>query len=314
MFGAVLLAQFGVLDTLWSDDDDTTDTENPGPDDVPGFDQSAYGQTLVDTPGAHELTPDADAKSVAAFLKDGDDSIQTTAGDDYVHGGAGNDRILTLDGDDRIEGGAGDDYLQAGDGNDIVNGGAGNDTLLGELGDDVMHGGDGNDILHGSRDNDTLYGDAGNDRIEGGGRDDKLFGGAGDDVISADLIDDWAKMSRGVDELDGGDGNDQLIFSAGDQATGGAGNDVFQVVEIASKTEAATIQDFNPNEDRLEIFVEKRTDAGGTPDLPDPVRTYDADNDLTQISLNGKLVVTLKGNISFTDTTLQVLQATKPIG
>lgn len=318
LFGAVLLGQFGLFDALFRDDsDDTTpaaDAGNPGPDDVPGFDPNAYGMTLVDSPGAHNVAVPAGTASVAVFLKDGDDVVETTAGNDFVHGGDGNDRILTGDGADVIHGGAGNDVIQAGDGNDIVHGGAGNDTLLGELGEDEMHGGDGNDILHGSRDNDTLFGDAGDDRIEGGGLDDQLHGGDGDDVISADLIDDWSKMSRGNDTLDGGAGNDRLILAAGDQATGGAGNDLFQVVEIAGRTDAAKIHDFNPAEDRLEIHVQNRTDAGGNAILPQPVRSYDANDDLTKISLDGTVVVTLKGDITFTDANLKIIRADKPVG
>ena len=145
----------------------------------------------------------------------GRDTLKGAAGADYLSGGDGNDRLL---------GGAGQDQLVGGTGNDKLLGGGGNDLLQGGLGNDVLRGGGGSDQLEGGSDDDTLLGQKGSD---------ELFGGSGDDVL---------KGGGGKDMLNGGAGNDIMI--------GGGGADTFVMLEDDGM---ATIRDFNPTEDVLDI-------------------------------------------------------------
>lgn len=83
---------------------------------------------------------------------------------------------------------------------DVIDAGAGNDTVLAGLGDDTLYGGEGNDTL---------------------------FGGDGDDYIEG---------HEGADSLSGGAGNDTVIFSAGDTADGGTGDDLFILDDLGEPT------------------------------------------------------------------------------
>ncbi len=80
------------------------------------------------------------------------------------------------------------------------------DALLLASGNDSIDGGDGND---------TIFGEGGNDT---------LLGGIGDDVLDGGI---------GSDDLQGGAGNDTLNVAQGDVATGGDGDDVFTLVDLA---------------------------------------------------------------------------------
>ena len=62
------------------------------------------------------------------------------------------------------------------------------------------------------------------DTLSGGDGNDTIFGQAGDDVIDG---------GDGADSLDGGAGNDTIDVAQGDIAIGGAGNDVFRIVDLA---------------------------------------------------------------------------------
>lgn len=83
-----------------------------------------------------------------------------TLGDNTISGSDGNDSIVTGSGADFLQGGSvaaaagldvgfGDDTLVAGGGNDYLFGGAGSDVLFGEAGDDTLQGGSGGDTLVG---------------------------------------------------------------------------------------------------------------------------------------------------------------------
>ena len=63
------------------------------------------------------------------------------------------------------------------------------------------------------------------------GGNDTIYGFLGNDVLTGGDGADTLKGNQGVDSLDGGNGNDTLILEAhdGDSATGGAGNDIFQL-------------------------------------------------------------------------------------
>jgi Ca2+-binding RTX toxin-like protein len=76
-----------------------------------------------------------------------------------VHGDAGNDWLFGDGGDDRIEAQAGNDY---------ISGGNGNDSLAGEIGNDTLVGGTGANVLIGGQNDDTLVAGPGADDMRGG--------------------------------------------------------------------------------------------------------------------------------------------------
>lgn len=87
-------------------------------------------------------------------------------------------------GDDTIKGSSKEDnYLQGGAGNDKIDGNSGTDGLFGEEGNDTLKGGAGNDYLDGGEGNDTFDGGAGDDLLVGGAGVDTLKGGAGKDAF-----------------------------------------------------------------------------------------------------------------------------------
>ena len=102
------------------------------------------------------LQPNSTARSWA-------DSLQGTAGNDYIHGNSGSDRL---------DGGAGNDELR---------GGSGNDRLTGGLGADLMHGGDGRDTF--------VFRTAGESGVGPGQHDTIQWFQQGADTIDLGLID-----------------------------------------------------------------------------------------------------------------------------
>lgn len=155
----------------------------------------------------------------------GDDAVesQQATGGMEVFAGTGDDTVETGAGWDTIHGGAGDDYVDAGGGNDRVLGGDGNDILYGMGGNDRIHGGDGHDYLEGARGDDTLFGGLGDDIISGGFGDDTAHGGDGDDNLYA---------GAGADSFDAGRGNDKATAEDGDDVFGAERT---VVVEIPSE-------------------------------------------------------------------------------
>ena len=86
-------------------------------------------------------------RSGEMFVRNGNDYLDGTIGDDTLYGGAGNDTINGRAGDDLLEGGSGGDRLTGGRGNDIMSGGSGNDRLTGGPGNDALSGGPGRDVF-----------------------------------------------------------------------------------------------------------------------------------------------------------------------
>ncbi len=168
-----------------------------------------------------------------------------TQGDDQISTGSGDDAVFAARGDDEISTGAGDDYISLrttypfaaegslGWGNNSVQAGSGDDRVLGGFGDDTISGGMGRDL------------------IEGGGGADTLYGGDG-----ADVIDGYDLDNPKSDVLFGGNGDDRLILDDGDIATGGHGQDVFDIEEFARGDAIVRITDFEPGRDQIEIGVE----------------------------------------------------------
>ncbi len=195
----------------------------------------------------------------------------TTGGDDALFGGAGNDRLIGGVGLDSLDGGSGDDllfgdtdsyYVAGGNmawipgefhADDSLDGGAGSDLLLGGGGKDVLLGGTGDDVIYGDQyvdaassisitfhGDDYIEGGAGSDHVFGDGGNDKLLGGDGNDTLRGGAGDDMIDGGVGLQNtLVGDDGNDFIISSGGlayysfDNASGGAGHDVYQVNEGA---------------------------------------------------------------------------------
>ncbi len=122
----------------------------------------------------------------------------------------------TTVGTDMIFGGNGDDTINSGAGNDLICGGNGGGVVNGGLGDDTLDGGNGNDTLRGGDGNDLIFGGGGNDTLEGGNNNDTIDGGSGTDTLRGESGDDTLTGGSGADSFNGGPGNDTVTdFSPG---------------------------------------------------------------------------------------------------
>jgi Ca2+-binding RTX toxin-like protein len=122
----------------------------------------------------------------------------------------------TTVGTDMIFGGNGDDTINSGAGNDLICGGNGGGAVNGGLGDDTIDGGNGNDTLRGGDGNDLIFGGGGNDTLEGGNHNDTINGGTGTDILRGESGDDTLTGGSGPDSFNGGPGNDTATdFNAG---------------------------------------------------------------------------------------------------
>ncbi|MEP1520536.1 hypothetical protein [Ascidiaceihabitans sp.] len=209
----------------------------------------------------------------------------------------GNDTVVALGGDDSINGGADDDAIYAGDGQDEVFGGEGDDRLFLGAGDDVSS--------YATRDAPAL--NAGDDFIRGGGGDDQIFDQYGSNTMFGDTGDDSLVALDGLtgdgsldpgadfgsaDTLDGGVGNDFISGDDGDEMTGGTGEDEFEVVSNASRTETAVqITDFDTDEDALTIFT--NDDENSAVDF-----TFDAGKGGVVADIDGVEVAVLQGLVA----------------
>jgi Ca2+-binding RTX toxin-like protein len=210
--------------------------------------KNAAGQLFVtENNVTSNFTWNAVSKVVANLLAGADKFTAQSAVNKpmEVHGGDGNDTIVTGSGNDSLFGDNDNDLLDGAGGDDDTHGGAGIDTAdfsnrtnnlnisLDDVANDggigahdnihtdieVVLGGYGNDIITGDDANNTLTGSGGNDTLEGMGGDDWLDGGVGGVAVYA--------QNTGNDLLYGGDGNDTLHASDYGNCTlyGEAGND-----------------------------------------------------------------------------------------
>ncbi|MFZ5961328.1 Hint domain-containing protein [Thalassococcus sp. BH17M4-6] len=193
--------------------DSLTGYDPQGPDWTNVISGGAGDDTIDGMGGDDSLYGEAGADSILGG--DGNDVVDGGTDADTLDGGLGDDTLVGGSGGDSISGGDGADFIDAGTGNDIVSGGAGNDTIGGNDGDDVIAADDGDD---------AVLGGSGNDTIGGGAGADTILGGADDDVISG---------GTGADELYGDGGNDTIFFGQGDTVSGGDGDDVFNLVDLA---------------------------------------------------------------------------------
>ena len=98
--------------------------------------------------------------------------------DDYVQGGADNNKLVGNDGERHSVGNSGNDVLKGGARRTTTSGGADKDRLVGGTGDDILQGRDpwdgetamGNDILKGGAGNDYIHGGEGSDTAIYGGK------------------------------------------------------------------------------------------------------------------------------------------------
>lgn len=155
--------------------------------------------------------------------------VDSGAGDDFIMGGAGNDRIDSGEGDDTVYGGAGRDDIFGNSGDDDVSGGEGNDVVYGGDGNDFMTGTTGDDYLEGGAGDDTVWGGAGNDILSGGRDNDRLEGDGGNDTVYTGLGTDNVENSGGKDQVYAQQGEDTITI--GQYAdTGTTSNVVVNVV------------------------------------------------------------------------------------
>ncbi len=139
----------------------------------------------------------------------GNNTLNGTAGVDYLFGYLGDDTLNGLAGNDRIYGGGGKDKIDGGAGNDVLYGGEGADKIRGGAGDDTIYTNGG--LLGGFSNGDNSI--------------DIVDAGAGNDVVNLDV----------KDVALGGQGKDVLTIFAVDQLA----NDVLMTLDF-SKIGSAT--------------------------------------------------------------------------
>jgi hypothetical protein len=156
-----------------------------------------------------------------------------------LRAGDGNDAIDSGAGDDVLSGGTGLDELDGGPGDDTLDGGADDDALEGWLGDDTLRGGDGNDRLRPNAGSDSITGGDGIDRAVYAEKTSPRFtldglqndGEAGEnDLIGADVEDVEAAGAAGTTVTMVGDGRANRLTVTGGRGdlTGGEGSDVLE--------------------------------------------------------------------------------------
>ena len=170
--------------------------------------------------------------------------------------------------DNDLRGGDGNDKLSGHEGNDTIDTGAGDDRIFGGAGDDVAIGGDGDDRIFLSDGDDTAVAspngsaDAGDDLIRGGAGQDRITDGYGSNTIFGDTGSDWISSidSDGSpdtpDTVHGGFGDDLVIGDAGDELTGGEGEDGFVVAARSDETGMpAMLLDFDVRDDLFSVVL-----------------------------------------------------------
>ena len=121
------------------------------------------------------------AAPTTVYAGNGNNHVETGAGNDNVFAGAGNNTIITNDGNDIVSCGFGDNTILGGNGNDRLTAAGGSNTIFGGAGDDTISSG-----LNPLRPNavSLLFGDVGNDTIVSGNRNDTVDGGIGYDTVN----------------------------------------------------------------------------------------------------------------------------------
>lgn len=283
-----------------------------------GITLPGYTTTFVENP-ANPLTANDDIWtpiSVADFnarvsfavakSKDGNDTLSSDIGDDFIKSGFGSDVVSSGVGDDFIDGGPGNDVISAGNGNDIIidtgtmvyykpgsgvnvadssfltainsvsNGYINNIYSAGYSYFTGLYGGtavDARSLLYGL--NVYLSSTAIVNAIYDGSNTTYA---SGNDVIDAGLGSDLVYSGDGNDAIDGGDGNDLLIGGHdNDVIEGGIGDDLIlgDIVYFDTQIQA--------------------TRYGGVASLPQTANVY-ANGDLEALSLQAIAGSNANGN------------------
>ncbi|HEV2746462.1 MAG TPA: type I secretion C-terminal target domain-containing protein [Allosphingosinicella sp.] len=257
-----------------------------------------------------------------------DEIVHGTGDADTLDASAGNDYVYGDHGGDLISGGIGDDSLFGGGDRDVVAGGAGADLLEGNQGDDQLRGGGGDDRLHGGSEADQ--GDGGDDILEGGAGHDQIYGDAGNDRLRGGDGDDYLHDFQGTNSLYGEGGNDSFAgvsFGTGlDVLSGGTGRDSY-LISWQRGDAADTIVDFSAGAagDVLHIASLSGQMIGGGGDNPftsgflrlaqegaDTLLQMDADG--AAMGAGWETVLTLRGVDAATLTRDNFVQAFSPTG
>ena len=135
-----------------------------------------------------------------------------------IHGGEGDDRMISDANESRFYGNGGNDRLTGLAGNDVLMGGDGKDLLKGGTDDDYLAGEDGVDTLLGGAGVDHLVGGAGKDTMTGGSGVDNFWFTA--DLDAATNVDKITDFKAGEDVLV----LSKLVFSAISDAEATAGS------------------------------------------------------------------------------------------
>ncbi|MEH2327251.1 MAG: calcium-binding protein [Nostoc sp.] len=216
---------------------------------------------------------------------DGNDNLFGGTGNDSLIGGVGNDTLDGGLGTDSLNGGVGDDTYVIDSATDTITeatnsgidtvrssvlytlganlenlrlregsaingtGNSLNNIVFGNTANNTLNGKAGDDTLDGNNGNDTLNGDDGNDSLQGGPGNDLLNGGSGNDILIGVFPASPLQPGLGeTDTLTGGVGLDRFVL-------GDAINVYYDDKNTtnAGFVDLATITDFNPSEDRIEL-------------------------------------------------------------
>lgn len=163
-----------------------------------------------------------------------------------------------------VEGGEGAAvFISVGSEGANITGGDGDDLLLSDDGPSTLRGGGGNDLLMATSEE---FGDGGQ----------------------------WSAppSDQSVDLLDGGSGDDTLSLSTDDIAIGGEGSDLFLI-----NGPAATIEDFDPEVDTIEISINAQSLGASFDNLQDEeildLVTVSESDGLTYVSFAGTVYATI---------------------
>ncbi len=207
----------GVLSITGSNDNDrlfvaaSVDTITVRQNDATfSFAANAVRRITIDSGAGNDQIQSLTELRTTVLAGEGDDTIITGAGRDFIRAEAGNDLVQSSGGRDAVFGGSGNDLINTGSdrdkafggkGKDTIRGAAGADVLFGNSGDDILVGGDGSDRILGSSGSDLLLGDAGDDSLFGGRGRDVAFGGGGADVLKGGSHDDILVSGDGTADL-----------------------------------------------------------------------------------------------------------------
>lgn len=274
--------------------------------------------TLSGAAGQDLITGDNGADALNGDT--GNDYLIGGQGEDTLNGGQGFDLLVGGSHDDLIFGGRGEDTLGGGDGMDELYGDSSNDVLFGGDDADYLYGQAGHDLLVGGHGDDTLVGDDGDDTLFGGftnfdgsvaGQTDHTAetfyalgqlteldpnlanNGTPEEILASPIFANFdttdvlnAGTETGQDVLEGGPGDDLLVLGAGDNGSGGAGEDTFVLIADSSTNEPIVLSDYDHTEDMLIIDY----DASG----PAPtVSLTDVGSSSVNLLLDGQVVAIL---------------------